>query len=82
MDSAELTALKPRKASPLTTGEYTEVLSLFSALTVCISGKKQTARNSANALDPDMMEFDRNIRPPSGKSYRNFWGFTIPCSGY
>jgi hypothetical protein len=61
MDSAELMVLKPRKASPLTGGEYTGVLPPDSALTVCIDGNKQNARNIVPAQNLDMMELKRNI---------------------
>jgi hypothetical protein len=62
MDSAELMVLKPRKASPLTGGEYAGVLSFGSARTVFIDGNKKIAKNSVPAKNLDMMELEHTIR--------------------
>jgi len=62
MGSAEPMMLNPRKASLLTAGENIGVPGAFSALTVCIDGNKQNARNSVPAKNLDLVKFERNIK--------------------
>ena len=64
MDCADPTVLKPRNASPLTTGEYTGVGLSDSARAVCIDKNRQKAKKNVPVHNPDMVELKRNIQTP------------------